>query len=55
MIWAFHGNLGSPEDWSAARESLAAWSIRCVSLWELEPEGFADWTRRFYGVPEREP
>lgn len=55
MIWAFHGNLGSPEDWSAVRSSLAAWSLRCVNLWEPEPRDFGDWTRRFYGTPERGP
>lgn len=55
MIWAFHGNLGSPEDWSLARQYLAIRAIRCVNLWEPEPQGFAEWIRRFYGVPERGP
>lgn len=49
MIWALHGNLGSPEDWSPVREHLAARALRPMNLWLPEPQAFAAWTRAFYG------
>ncbi len=46
MIWALHGNLGSPDDWSAFTAVLGEEVVPPI-LWEPKPEPFSAWARNF--------
>ncbi len=47
MIWALHGNLGSPRDWDEVGRHLP--SLAPVDLWTPLPVGFEAWAGRLNG------
>ncbi len=46
MIWALHGNLGSPADWEALQGRLRTSLFERVNLWAETILPFQDWGKR---------
>lgn len=54
MIWALHGNLGSPTDWNGLRSELP--DLEAVDLWKSPPTAFEPWASEFnHLVREADP
>jgi len=50
MIWALHGNLGSPADWDAVQNCLRGNLFERVNLWAEPALNYGEWAKRFNSV-----
>lgn len=52
MIWALHGNLGSPADWEAVQNQMRGSLFERVNLWSDTVLPFSSWVTRFNSLAD---